>query len=703
MRKPRRRGRAATSLGLALSLAAWVFALPANAVVADASCAFDDVTGALTVEGPADNQLFLARDLAGDVTVTLYDWEIGELVTLSCEGGDEANPATSVEVVEAGEESYTDVAIYLEHWEDVPVAITDPAGDPEEDFDYLILIGSDASETIDGADPGFDLTADSITGYTVDGAGGDDEVFGGTPEGVNLVDGEMGAYVVLSGGEGDDDIRGSAEGEYLDGGPGNDLLDGGDGDDLLDGGYGGRARPDRGRGDVYGNGWVAAYRGANDGADVLDGGAGDDVLTYGGGFDLLDGGADFDSCDGYAGTTKGTGDYAKVDYRACEPPSVICTYDGEDTVVVDTLGSVSLNVMRDEAGEVQIVIGTGWEYTDAFTYVTGPGIPCDGGGTSNPAHHVIVNGGGSEASFNTYTDVYVDIANWDETTSLAINDLLPSAAFDYDFLGLVGSDASEVLDPRDFGGTIAAPDVSCLLLFGMGGDDTLTYAVPDGVDLRFPDCGFLHGGSGDDTLQAWENTGTGSDAVLFGGEGDDTLNGADGDFHVYEGGPGADAIFAGADLDGYALGGDGDDVIHVADGGGFSYADGGAGNDTIYGGDTVYFSDFYGGDGDDVLFAGDSDDNFLQGDAGNDVLHGGEGVDFLDGWFGDDVLYGGGGSDVLLYGGRYSRNGSIANGGRDLLDGGDADDACQGYVGATRGTRTFSRVTYEDCESGFEG
>ncbi|MGC3874020.1 alginate biosynthesis protein [Halomonas sp. GXIMD04776] len=57
----------------------------------------------------------------------------------------------------------------------------------------------------------------------------------------------------------DDDVNGSDDGVYLNGGLGNDTLNGGDGDDILQGGPG--------------NDWI-------DGDDILDGGDGDDTARY---------------------------------------------------------------------------------------------------------------------------------------------------------------------------------------------------------------------------------------------------------------------------------------------------------------------------------------------------------------------------------------------------------------------------------------
>jgi Ca2+-binding RTX toxin-like protein len=84
------------------------------------------------------------------------------------------------------------------------------------------------------------------------------------------------------------------------------------------------------------------------------------------------------------------------------------------------------------------------------------------------------------------------------------------------------------------------------------------------------------------------------------------------------------------------------------------------------------------GDGDDVVTFGASDDG-AAGEAGNDLLDGGAGNDVLDGGDGADTLLGGDGSDLLMGGaGSDSLDGGA---GDDVLDGGDGDDTLLGGIG----------------------
>jgi Ca2+-binding RTX toxin-like protein len=225
------------------------------------------------------------------------------------------------------------------------------------------------------------------------------------------------------------------------------------------------------------------------------------------------------------------------------------------------------------------------------------------------------------------------------------------------------------------------------LMFGLGGDDTITGGdsgndltggsgndiIVDGVRD-----GYVHGNSGNDTLSGGGGDdygiggsgddqmsgGTGNDE-LFGGSGNDVLNGDDGDDHLrgglgddqLNGGNGNDTLAGGAGAD-TLLGGAGDDVLsateyeprpdelfgnqHPVDFAGASFGrpsliDAGDGNDILWG-----------GTGSDTLNGGTGNDA-LYGLAGNDLLVGGTGQDFLDGGSGVDQLTGGTGDDTFIY------------------------------------------------------
>lgn len=123
--------------------------------------------------------------------------------------------------------------------------------------------------------PGDDVIVGTAAGDVIRGGGGNDRIVG--RGGDDLLCGEDGADVLL-GGAGDDTLVGGPGNDRLDGGSGADVLDGGDGDDVVKGGAG--------KDDLDGG----------NGADELHGGANADVLRGGAGIDSLDGGGSDDFC-----------------------------------------------------------------------------------------------------------------------------------------------------------------------------------------------------------------------------------------------------------------------------------------------------------------------------------------------------------------------------------------------------------------------
>lgn len=139
---------------------------------------------------------------------------------------------------------------------------------------------------------------------------GDDAIKGSSKEGNYLqggagndkIDGNSGNDG-LFGEEGNDTLKGLAGNDYLDGGEGNDVLDGAAGNDYLDGGAGQ---------DILKGGANDDMLNGNSGNDNLDGGAGLDVLIGGAGVDTLKGGAGKDAFQFFAGDS-GLNDRATLD------------------------------------------------------------------------------------------------------------------------------------------------------------------------------------------------------------------------------------------------------------------------------------------------------------------------------------------------------------------------------------------------------
>jgi Ca2+-binding RTX toxin-like protein len=126
----------------------------------------------------------------------------------------------------------------------------------------------------------------------IDGGGGDDAIFG--EAGNDRVDGGAGNDD-LNGGAGQDELNGGGGDDVLLGGIGNDKLCGGEGDDEVVGGAG--------NDHLEGNGGDDHLSGEA-GNDRLNGGDGDDFLEGGNGNDRLDGGYGENLLDGGSGKNK---------------------------------------------------------------------------------------------------------------------------------------------------------------------------------------------------------------------------------------------------------------------------------------------------------------------------------------------------------------------------------------------------------------
>jgi VCBS repeat-containing protein len=124
-----------------------------------------------------------------------------------------------------------------------------------------IIIGTNASETINGTNQG-DIIIAGNGNDTVNGGGGNDIITGGN--GNDTLNGGAGSDIIDAG-NGNDIVNGGAGTDILLGGNGDDTLDGGSGSDILGGGNGND---------------ILIYRASeNTGAnDIYDGGSGEDKL-----------------------------------------------------------------------------------------------------------------------------------------------------------------------------------------------------------------------------------------------------------------------------------------------------------------------------------------------------------------------------------------------------------------------------------------
>ena len=477
---------------------------------------------------------------------------------------------------------------------------------------------------------------------------GDDELYGGLGDDA------------LQGGSGDDYLEGNEGSDVLAGGSGADVLVGGDGADYLLGGGGLEAvRFDwsvtRSGNDIVFSEFEGFFSVANDGADLVEGGAGDDFLWGGQGDDLLDGGADNDQLVGDSG-----GD-------------TLIGGEGNDTLFGD--GTDDPNDPNDQFTFPQF---HGNDYLDG-----GAGddnLIGDGGAD------ILLGGDGNDelTGDNQFLDEQFHGADY--LDGGAGNDTLLGYGKDDTLFGGDGDDrlegdSSTVPDDKagndyldgGIGNDTLQGDGGSDTLFGGEGDDEL-HGDAANVAVAFQGDDFLDGEAGNDFLRGY-----GGDDQLFGGDGVDQLSG-DAGADTLDGGAGNDSLFGGAGEDTLS-GGDGDDVL-AGDNGGTDasgdadFLDGGLGNDTLSGqggDDTLIGGDGFdalaGGDGNDVLDGGAGNDT-INGDAGNDSLDGGDGADHLDGGAGDDTILGGEGNDELA-----------GRDGNDSLDGGAGDDTIVGEAG----------------------
>lgn len=237
-------------------------------------------------------------------------------------------------------------------------------------------------------------------------------------------------------------------------------------------------------------------------------------------------------------------------------------------------------------------------------------------------------------------------------------------------------------------------DVDGILIYGFGGDDSITLAG----DLGFiTDDVYAYGGDGDDVMSA---SGVSNERVEFRGEaGDDTLTGTPSADDL-RGGEGGDRVSGGAGSD--DLFGDGGDDVLLG-GSGNDDLVGGGGNDSAYGGAGNDY--LLGGDGRDLL-AGEAGNDTCYGNQGRDTIVGGtvlaslrgrfpaDGSDVLAGYEDDDVLhgdnvyhgtsvpYGAGGNDLMR--GGDGNDTLFGNSGNDDLHGDAGNDALHGMTGADR-------------------
>jgi Ca2+-binding RTX toxin-like protein len=406
--------------------------------------------------------------------------------------------------------------------------------------------------------------------------------------------------VYLVGNDGDDELIGLAQADYISGGNGNDWL----------------------RGDTYGE----PPEGLTIFGDIIYGDSGIDYIWGAGGDDIISGGSDGDIIQSNDGLDEISGDEGNDILAGGNHNDTIMGGDGDDFITgdgyfdydpiefyLDHTGT-SINYSYDESGYM-----TSWS-------IQGSPIFNIYNEDSEAGDDVLSGGAGRDWLEGGGGDDYL-YGESDRDT------LVGGEGHDY----LSGGEGNDLLIGDNGDLTGAGDD----LLFGGDGNDQL-YGV-DGDNE-------LYGEAGDDLLHSLD----GND-YLFGGAGVDYLDGGAGDDHL-EGGSGNDTLLGREGAD-FLFGGSGDDELWGYEGDDVLYGEGDNdvligqdGNDLLYGetGDDALYGDNAdgSGSGQDMLDGGAGDD-YLSGHGGSDLLFGGAGNDLLEGGEGSDELTGGAGSDRL--------------------------------------------------------
>ncbi|WP_289053015.1 calcium-binding protein, partial [uncultured Aliiroseovarius sp.] len=309
-------------------------------------------------------------------------------------------------------------------------------------------------------------------GDSLNGDHKDNEISGGQG---NDVQNGGGGNDTLNGDDGNDQLNGEEGNDQLNGGTGNDILNGGKGADVLNGGdgvdtasYAGETSAITvnlgngfGSGAATGDSWIAIENiSGTTHADTLFGNAVDNVLSGGDGGDILSGGGGADTLYGNTGQ------------------DVLFGGAGADILV----GGAGDDVLDGGASTDQLMGGAGADVMDGgensdVMLVDGTDIVTDTGGVGYDKAQIIDAAGAT-----------LDLSAWSGVERVN------------------GHTGDDVIDAGGYG--------AGLLLFGAGGDDTLTGT--DQIDV-------LIGGTGNDTL----NGGAGNDWLL-GSTGDDVMDGGDG-------------------------------------------------------------------------------------------------------------------------------------------------------------------------------
>ena len=410
------------------------------------------------------------------------------------------------------------------------------------------------------------VLATAVTSLLVQGTAGDDVIDLQSVKSADLP--SLTSAIQIEAGDGDDIIDGSALGDIILAGPGDDLVYGHDGENTLSGEAGD---------DVMYGGAQADNIDGGDGHDLQFGMAGDDVLTGGPGDDVLLGAAGSDLLRGEAGNDHLRGQGGSGDMlTGGEGLDVLHGGPGTDRLIEVFLTSASMRLTQTELDVDGIV-----DHVTSLEQAQLTGG--DGGVTINTQLFpgpVSLNGGSG-------ADVLISGESDDVLFGFGGNDLMIANGGNDLLFGSSGRDHLN-------GGT---------------GDDTLKGQGSAGDSLTGgPGADFLDGGSGGDRVLEFFPDVTNISLT-------DTQLNADGVIDVLR-------SLEQAELHA----GDGGVVINTQNYTGATVLYGGAGDDHLLTGSSN--DQLYGFAGDDTLDAGDGND-WLLGASGRDSLVGGSGNDVL--------------------------------------------------------------------------
>lgn len=382
------------------------------------------------------------------------------------------------------------------------------------------LPGTGAGERIIGL-AGNDTVRAEAGNDTIDGGFGADVIYGG--DGYDTVDFSNSATGVRAsiasrvgqGGDAAGDeyfsieaLRGSAFGDTLDGGLGDNILDGGSGDDLLAGGAGG---------------------------DTLIGGDGDDVLAGGEGADLISGGSGSDTAD-YSTSA------AAVAISLLAGAASGGDAGGDQLLSIENLtGGDHADALEGDEGANDLRGGRG---DDTLTGGAGNDVFEGGRGAD------ILRGGEGE-----------DVAVYNLSASGVLINLSDTSASGGDATGDV-YESIEIIEGSYHGDTILGDAGDNRLRGGLGGDvldggagfDTLDYRTSDtGVEINLETGTGSAGDAAGDVVSGFETvlgsvwadtiTGSAGDDRIDAGRGNDGMAGGIGsDTYVFGFGSGADTL-----------------------------------------------------------------------------------------------------------------------------------------------------------------